>query len=72
MSILNWIGVGSIVIVMVGFITYWFVVITEIRVYRTTKGVWGFGLSKSMGGWHLQFAKWVVTTEVDSGRRAQS
>jgi len=49
----------------------------KMRMYRTVRGIWGFGLSRSPGGWyrevkgwhlqtghwHLQIGPWVITTE---------
>lgn len=33
------------------------------RIYKTAKRFWGFGISHGSGGWSFQFAKWVITTE---------
>lgn len=33
------------------------------RRYRTAHGFWGLGVSRSPGGWHLQFGPWILTTE---------
>jgi hypothetical protein len=32
------------------------------RVYKTAKSIWGFGISHSSEGWHFQIAKWIFTT----------
>jgi hypothetical protein len=31
------------------------------RVYRTMKGLWGFGFGWSSIGWYVEFARWVIT-----------
>jgi hypothetical protein len=34
-----------------------------VRIYRTIPSIWGFGIAHHPGGWSVQFAWWVVTTE---------
>ena len=32
------------------------------RIYRTAPGFWGVGISRSPGGWSIQFGPFVFTT----------
>jgi len=33
------------------------------RAYRTLKGFWGLGVTRSPGGWSVQLGRFVLTTE---------